>query len=302
MLVPDGLTAFGVSCSSPSTCLADSNDTTILATTDGGAQWSIENLPKRVSDVTSVNCIPHNACVVTGDDRKHRGSVSVTDDLGRSWTSVAISRTMTLASAASCSTSERCTAVGTYQPQPNSGAQYGAIAASMNGGTAWKMQSLPTAVNRFSDVSCADVDTCIAIGTLYSTLGAVALRTFDGGATWQPVILPSEVTSLSAVSCPTVDDCFLFGSSTNSYEFLSTTDDGHTWKEEAIPRASGLNSMDCPSASECVLVGFDVVRITDKCRSQLVSAEHPGQRLQLVERLVSEPDTVHRRRVHELSL
>ena len=77
---------------------------------------------------------------------------------------------------------------------------------------------------------------------------ASAYATPDGGVSWTPVPLPanSHITQLHFVDA---SDAYAVGPGT----FLRSTDGGATWKAQPIALGTSFNSIECASATQCVM-------------------------------------------------
>ena len=87
----------------------------------------------------------------------------------------------------------------------------GQVVATIDGGTTWTDESLPSDVYVANGVTCPTISDCWAVGSV-GTSGSFAsavIATTDAGATWAPESLPSNVSGgLEALSCPTTSDCW----------------------------------------------------------------------------------------------
>jgi photosystem II stability/assembly factor-like uncharacterized protein len=106
------------------------------------------------------------------------------------------------------------------------------------------------------------INATIGLAIVNSSAGvSSAYRTPDGGVSWTPVALPAgaHVTSLYFVD---EKDAYAIGPET----FLSSTDGGETWTAQAIGKGNSFNSIDCSSATTCVMTvtaGNQLVETTD---------------------------------------
>ncbi len=97
--------------------------------------------------------------------------------------------------------------------------------------------------------------------------GTSTIGTTDGGATWHTQSLgiggDADDTDLS---CPTPSTCMVATISPNPH-FLGTvartTDGGATWQTEAGAPAADFDSVSCPTASDCFLLGHFFDGATD---------------------------------------
>jgi photosystem II stability/assembly factor-like uncharacterized protein len=110
-------------------------------------------------------------------------------------------------------------------------------------------------------VSCTSAKVCEAVG--FSGAAGVILGTSNGGRTWAAQPLPPRVGALSGIACPSVNVCEAVGNYTNSFTFASvgviigTTNGGKSWRRQVIPPGTkSLNAITCPTATNCLAVGF----------------------------------------------
>jgi hypothetical protein len=152
-------------------------------------------------------------------------------------------------------------------------------AASAGTHTQWSVLSPPSAPNGgplFYDVSCPDLDDCVAVGyetAADGTFGSlIAERRI--GATWtlQEIPLPAGMTgALNGVSCPDIDHCIAVGhedptDDSRGSALIARYSSG-VWTIDTHPSAeidnpSGtfpfdeLDDVSCVDVSDCVAVGF----------------------------------------------
>jgi hypothetical protein len=91
-LPPYSASAFEVSCSSPSTCIASGAEGTgqpapvFVSSTDGGLTWSNAAPPPSFTGIAGISCPAGGTCVIVG--RTPAGPATVTRTPGAQWSSV----------------------------------------------------------------------------------------------------------------------------------------------------------------------------------------------------------------------
>jgi photosystem II stability/assembly factor-like uncharacterized protein len=147
----------------------------------------------------------------------------------------------------SCPNSTDCFAVG------ETSLLTGLILNSIDSGSTWHEQSVPSSVGPLSAVSCATGSSCVAVG------GTSVLSTIDGGATWSAQNLGTG--QLTAVGCPTPSTCIAAGtaaagSGCTQGEAYTTADGGAEWSTRSLVCfvPSGIA---CPDVGHCQLAGVD---------------------------------------------
>lgn len=163
----------------------------------------------------------------------------------------------------SCPTTSVCYAVGATASNQT------IIEKSSDGGATWAALSGAVAGQTLSSVSCADADHCVFVG---GSTDNVSMTT-DGGMTWSSGTIQTAGNALTSVSCITDIDCWATENgydSTYSTQVFITTDGGTDWtNSNSITPAPtgavgpGLTSITCPTASECLSVGDDILWIND---------------------------------------
>jgi photosystem II stability/assembly factor-like uncharacterized protein len=163
------------------------------------------------------------------------------------------------------------------------GGEGSVILRTTDGGKIWTNVGSPVAARAsLTDLSCASVSVCEAVGEADSTSGgAVAIRTTDGGLKWVGgAKFPSNIAVADAVSCPTTLTCEAVGASFTygggitllacpgtstcrsadadipAYPYaLRTTDGGARWVGTKLPTGTAPSSIACPVPSICEAVG-----------------------------------------------
>lgn len=148
-----------------------------------------------------------------------------------------------------------------------------ALAEEWNG-SAWSIQALrrPGATwnSSLTGVSCVSARSCIAVGAVSNTPGAVfpnaATAERWNGSAWvlKPVKIPANATqsSLSGVSCTAAAQCTAVGvwNASGTSQPLAERWNGHAWAIQPTPHPagaslSGLAAVSCATATSCLAVG-----------------------------------------------
>jgi len=219
----------------------------------------------------SISCADSTHCWIVGATGAVNGSESAvilaSTDGGATWSpqsfpsSTGLSANGHLYSDA-CPTVTACWAVGT------AGSTL-VILSTTDGGATWVSDSYPPGLagaHLFS-VTCPTVDACWATGATAAGT-PIILSTAHNGSSWSEQSYPPDAAisnnGLFSISCPTASACWAIGESAGALVILTTSDGGSTWSTEpyasssTLTRAYGnsLSSIDCPSSSTCMIVGF----------------------------------------------
>jgi hypothetical protein len=168
-----------------------------------------------------------------------------------------------------CPTSTDCFAVGyTYTTDGDS-----RPAAERWNGTTWSVLAVPSPAGAsnavLANVACTSASSCIAVGVADSA----ALMESWNGTTWTIVSLPmpggATTSRLGGVACSGASDCTVvgsYGTGVNSPSTLVEHWNGSSWQVVASPSPSGVDRVEltdikCPSASNCVAVGFTQLQV-----------------------------------------
>jgi photosystem II stability/assembly factor-like uncharacterized protein/uncharacterized protein YodC (DUF2158 family) len=252
--VPAGTSQLkAVTCPDASHCVAVGGSSTVV-TTDGGATWTSEFAGVNLS---AVSCVNDNDCVADG----YQGLVAlpaVTTDGGSTWTlSDSHDQLIDL-------TCNSLTCFGLELELPS-------VLTTGDGGQTWGSISLPDDTGSPNSLACLpSTSACVIVGPdLEGGLSqpsdpATAFLTVNDGQSWSNVssAFPSGSWTIDDVSCPTSTTCYGIGFAGTG---AISTDGGQTWTSVAGPTTvwtpdvketlAGFQSLSCPSASDCVMVG-----------------------------------------------
>jgi hypothetical protein len=239
--------------------------------------WKVGKIPHRgagVNTLWNVSCVLGNKCFAVGyyaDVAAGYYRTLIARYAGGYWTLMSspnVANTDNYLFGIDCVDATHCVAVGRYQAKPSF--RLRTLVLTMNGST-WQVTKSPnrqatTRDNYLSDVSCADVDHCVAVGysltsaPLYETLGIEL-----AGGVWtlrSTRNVADRNNLLRDVSCPTIDTCVAVGGSdplTANEETLIQRLSAGVWTIEPSPnRASTDNHLwgvSCKTDVNCVAIG-----------------------------------------------
>jgi photosystem II stability/assembly factor-like uncharacterized protein len=288
--VADSGTFAGVSCPSPSTCVAVGDNSnggggSAYRTSDGGTIWTPEVVYSAGEGMTAVSCVSLEVCYAVAED----GVIDMSADGGQTW-ALNIGAANAQLYGVACSSARHCVASGrdgqgrgvlfelnrgqwTGVEVPNlyqvdsvscpsttmceaTGISFpaaGSFVTSTDGGSTWSDQPSPLRLQMddLDAVACPSGTTCHAVAS-----GGVIATTASGAATWQLTEAPG-VRAADEISCATTTVCEVAGNQTNNSDVLArTTDGGRTWASQPVPSGvTSLNGVACPSATSCVVLG-----------------------------------------------
>jgi len=281
-----GDTLSGVSCTAGGSCTAvgssatSSGKTLTLAEARGATSWKIQatGIPSGATSsyLQGVSCTAGDSCTAVGYDISSSGIVAPLTEArtGTSWRVLATPDPAgaigSELSGASCTATKTCTAVGSYYID-TSGVVV-TLAEAWNG-SSWKVQATPrpagATTSELSGVSCADTDSCTAVGYDGGTSELVTLAEAWNGTSWQIQATPNppgaKGSQLFGVSCATSDECTAVGYDTNSSGetvTLAEAWNGSSWTIRSTPNPAGaatshLYGVWCATADACTAVGYE---------------------------------------------
>ncbi len=139
--------------------------------------------------------------------------------------------------------------------------------ATSDQGRTWEVFGLPSGFRATSALSCPHIALC-AVGAVYRGRSVLAI-TADGGHQWALKRLGTLAGELVQLACSSATDCHgVLGNSTGpealdklpghlaNETFVTTTDGGSRWERSPLPDADAVESLSCPDAGHCVVVGF----------------------------------------------
>jgi photosystem II stability/assembly factor-like uncharacterized protein len=248
-----------IKCPSPSTCFAVGNEGfyasrggpypgLILRTTDAGRTWA-KRYDTSLGGIQDISCPTVSTCFASVGD-----AILSTTDGGGSWTQKALNDPTFALSGIDCPTTTVCFAVGGMQNNT------ALIVSTTNGWATWReISSGPFPY--LKRVSCANVNTCVAVAYAGNTM-----RTTDG-VNWSPgVAIPTTPYQQTwAIDCPSATACFAIANGSPNQIFASTNG-GLAWSPQPSPANNTLWDVDCSSPATCLVTG----------RGQILSTTNGG--------------------------
>jgi photosystem II stability/assembly factor-like uncharacterized protein len=247
----------------------------VLRTSDGGAAWVKEALPRRSGELNDVTCVSSSSCWSVGST----GGFTIprilrTTDGGAKWSlqSVALQGEPM---AISCGSTRACVAGGVLS-KPK-GHRILAPLVTHDGGRVWTASQLASWMAGVSGVSCPSPTICEVVGSWNSSMNSTATigRSDNGGRSWiqQESDLRAFNTNLASVSCTSASVCEAVGSESGCSTFmkcpgenvpagglvLRTSDGGTHWSRQGVPKSvKFLRGVWCTSSRNCEAVGLGV--------------------------------------------
>ena len=230
----------------------------VMATTDGGAEWSDVSPPTDESTlqgyVENLSCPTTTICYGVGVNRTATSNalILVTTNGGSSWSASAgaADGTGSLSNDVSCANVSVCAMVGAT-----------GIQLTTNGGSLWATAyyTLPD----MSAVSCPSATDCEAVGG--RSAGGFVAGTATAGASWLPQTMQSASLYEYSVSCANTSDCLMGGTPNTSGQIESgatveatttggvPSSSGSTgWSAQTVPtNAYSIGALSCPDTQHC---------------------------------------------------
>lgn len=239
-----------------------------------GASGAVD-VPSAVSTSTylsGVSCWAPTGCMAVGSSTDAQGGGRALAERwnGISWAIVPIlslggARSDNILWSVSCTSSARCSAVGSESGVPM---------AEQWDGAAWSLVRVPLPVDSrnasLNSVSCGSLSDCTAVGNMLENSGQppeTLIEHWDG-LQWSvmpsPNVAGAAVSNLWAVSCVGASNCTAVGDSATGGVDTETTlverEVDSSWSIVPSPSVSGaetsLQAIDCTTGSECTSGGF----------------------------------------------
>ena len=285
---------FGVSCSSPTDCMAVGVKTlgtnrVPFAERWDGSQWSIVGsvpVPSGTtggSELLEVACASSSACMAVGTFVTGSGHQPLTQRWnGTAWSVVPVATPADAAGAVtlndvSCVSASSCVAVGEYVSEMTTLFGFPAPARSKTlvevwNGTSWTIQESPNPTdpkfNRLEAVSCASGSACLAVGTSLKDYGqkpTVLAARLDAGK-WSTVSAPTpsgaNEIKMTGLSCTSANACMASGNTDSAKGSLQNWPagfamswDGAELKLTTSGLAEPFDAVSCSSGNRCYAGG-----------------------------------------------
>jgi hypothetical protein len=261
-LANSGASLNGVSCTSPSSCMAVGNEGTpknptlfTLAESWNGTAWRFLTTPPPLTPggtaLSTVSCASPSTCMAAGYYGFSNGfGTSLT--LSEQWNGTAWQRRDTptpgnsgVLAGVSCTSATSCKAVGSHAVA--TGNPGNATLAEQWGGKHWKAQPTPNPAGAgaagFDAVSCTSASTCMATGASLDQTGEnqFTLAEAWNGTNWSLLHTPSPGSfgdELHGVSCASAPACMAVGEFTGIGNEMTLAEswNGASWSVVKTPR------------------------------------------------------------------
>ncbi len=189
-----------ISCPATGNCVAvgqgSSGNAIAAVTSNGGLDWTLQQLPSEVGSLAGISCPTTQACFAVGQASEPYSSITSggivvsTSDGGSSWSVQDIPGGVASLTGISCAISSDCWAVG------NNTASVPVMLSTADGGTTWTATAPPAPAGNLYAISCSTTTSCVATGA-----GGTVVFTSDGGKTWTAPPVPDDTVNLDSVSC-----------------------------------------------------------------------------------------------------
>ena len=266
----------GVACTSSSSCLAVGGATkphspsVAVAEAWNGKVWSIQSVPIEPGTIGAalygVSCPSSDVCLAVGIDANNNPVAEIRN--GTEWQTQHVPTVSGggVLKKVSCISATDCIAVGTLFERNHQG-----LIEQWNGST-WTILDTPKGQGDLASVSCVS-DGCMAVGDAPDSSGSpVPLAETWSGTVWKSTIAPtpsgSAQSQFLAVSCTSLKACVAVGvwyDNNGAPSPLAESWNGKTWTIGAPvgPKngSLGLTGVSCPSATDCVAVGYTINRL-----------------------------------------
>lgn len=217
---------------------------------DGGGSWQSEQAPPGVTGLFGVSCVSVQRCWAVGTSASGtQGVVADTQDGGATWVTEFMPFEVSEIDRISCD-ANTCLATG--------GSLAGQVLVTNDDGVTWTLHKLPGTYIA-TNVAAASATVAYAVGGdqcggpgVKQCPGAI-WRSSDSGSTWQ--LVKQGIPFGDAISCADVTHCLAASATTSTGAIEATSDGGHHWHPQKLPRFKGFfNGISCYS-SDCVAVG-----------------------------------------------
>ncbi len=268
---------FDVSCTKAGPCYAVGGNFTegiegAVAELWNGSRWSVQPVPVTgsadESALQGVSCTTATNCTAVGSYHDStQGDRGLAEDFTIRWQDASPlpfnGVIGTGLNAVSCSSSQACVVVGTFETN----SAFESFSQSWDGST-WTARVTPKPkITNLDSVSCPAASACTAVGDIARTPNPAPLAERWNGFGWTIQKTPAPAGAnrafLLSVSCPSRTSCFAVGfaeGTSGKQKTLAEHWNGKTWQLQVTPDPAGkqgieLGSVSCASASSCVAVG-----------------------------------------------
>jgi hypothetical protein len=175
--------------------------------------------------------------------------------------------------ALACPTALTCYVPGNGATSGSGPADIDTMYVSYDGAQTWNALPVPAGITFTSELSCGSAASCAAGALDHGQ--PVLVSTVDGAHSWAIDPLPAADGEIFELSCPTATACAGLAlavqppnQSPDAYDtymdrfgvkLVTTTDGGRHFVTSRFPAGSLMQSLSCPTASHCVVLGFQNV-------------------------------------------
>jgi hypothetical protein len=263
----------GLSCPTSTSCVAVSGS--VVATADGGAEWTGGWRPRGFAGLQYVSCPTANFCMAVGTEQttsllqQGASAAARSTDGGRTWSGPIPVPDLSQAHGLTCVDTLHCWLWGAYIQAPNSNP---VVDTTTDGGNTWTSQTSAFDAYGFDHIdgfSCVSDDFCAATATqkpvTYPQVwDPYLVWTTDGGQTWSDDDLATSGTStnVGAISCPTSSTCYAVsgGNGVIRGTYNASGSSPWTWQQQDLqPGAPQLSTIECPATDECLAGGMGAI-------------------------------------------
>jgi hypothetical protein len=268
--------------STPGTSTSPAPSSTTMSSTAPAAPgtWTARLVPAGVDLLEDVVCPSQTTCFAVGGmaSPSEPGWIIGSSDAGHSWNLVDRVPPGDSLNAIACPSATECVAVGSQGPGQGVTANFvPLVVVTTDAGRHWVQVTVPARLEILSDVACATVTTCLAVG-------AGLIRTTDGGMDWTVVSTPGWTSpatpgppaGIDSVTCPTASFCLIGGGKGAPTESLSAVSDngGLSWSTAAhVAAGNGLGEVSCSSSQNCVGLAESLATNTYGTGTPVVTAD-----------------------------
>jgi len=171
-----------------------------VATTDGGATWTVQSIPPTVGYLAGVACATPRACTAVGQMGQTGvgpGAILTTANGGSTWVLQTVPTGTTDVTAVECRAAGRCTALGVVAGRVTT--------LSPSSSPGWVAGgALPAQAAVATALTCTDGTHCWATAAQPVDVGhaiGIIAQTADGGTTWSLQSVPPGTGALQGIDC-----------------------------------------------------------------------------------------------------
>lgn len=267
-----------LSCGSATWCAAGGTydgEAALLSTANGGHTFSVEPLPRGVGTLDWISCPAAGTCRGLASTQHRSDGVSPTVTIDPTFLATADGGTTFTVrqiiagdsmSAIDCTSALDCTVAGVKNGPLQVPGSVPVVATTTNGGSSWQAGSFPTGfyLGTAPSLSCANAMDCWIGGEI--PVSGNMPRCSSGSGTQTTPAMSATVAAVSAAESNLLAQALpASGTACATPEVAdvaATTNGGRTWTPELLPAdvpKPAIFGLSCPTASECWIVGQELV-------------------------------------------